>query len=50
MRGKRGHTGYGLKQVVYADRSLGRFGGFGIDTLKVKITKVWSLDDVLIAR
>lgn len=49
-RGRRGHAGYGFEQVVHADRSLGRLGGFGIDALVVEITKVWSLDDVLIAR
>lgn len=42
-------TRYGLKQVVYADRSLCGLGGFGIDALIVEITKVWSLDYVLVA-
>jgi hypothetical protein len=49
-RGRRGHARYGFKQVVDADRSLGGLGGFGIDALVVEITKVWSLDNVLIAR
>lgn len=49
-RGRRGHARNGFKQVVDADRSLGGLGGFGIDALVVEITKVWSLDDVLIAR
>ena len=43
------NTRYSLEQVVYADRSLCRLGGFGIDALIVEITKVWSLDNVLIA-
>jgi hypothetical protein len=45
-----GRTRYGFEQVVDADRSLGGFRGFGIDTLVVEITKIRSFDNVLIAR